>query len=156
MKHKQKKLLLYIGAILLGAALCYALYFLVDNVWNGSFVNWFEENGFAAGHFQVWGFRLSDRIVYPFRRLLGYRMGTLFSSIVLMISYLQVVQILKGMQEDFGYKKNIRCRLLSPEAFAVFLILGQDFSVALAGLSIEQADLEFTELCLPLSPKCWD
>jgi hypothetical protein len=33
--------------------------------------------------------------------------------------------------------------------FFFFLILGQDFSVALAGLSIEQADLEFTELCLP-------
>lgn len=101
------------------------------------FVNWFEENGFAAGHFQVWGFRLSDRIVYPFRRLLGYRMGTLFSSIVLMISYLQVVQILKGMQEDFGYKKNIRCRLLSPEAFAVFLILGQDCLTAFGSYYVD-------------------
>ena len=42
MKHKQKKVLLYLGTVLLGVALCYALYFLVDRVWNGSFVDWFE------------------------------------------------------------------------------------------------------------------
>lgn len=44
MKHKQKKALLYIGVVLLGVALCYALFFLVDKVWNGSFVDWFEAN----------------------------------------------------------------------------------------------------------------
>ena len=35
-------MLLYLGAVLLGVAFCYALYFLVDRVWNGSFVDWFE------------------------------------------------------------------------------------------------------------------
>ncbi len=44
MKRKDLKMLRCIGIILIGAALCYALYYFVDNVWNGSFVNWFDAN----------------------------------------------------------------------------------------------------------------
>lgn len=44
MKREDLKMLRYIGIILIGAALCYALYYFVDNVWNGSFVNWFDAN----------------------------------------------------------------------------------------------------------------
>lgn len=44
MKRKGLKMLRYIGIILIGVALCYALYYFVDNIWNGSFVNWFDAN----------------------------------------------------------------------------------------------------------------
>lgn len=44
MKHKNWKLLYYVGAVLLGISLCYALYYLADHVQNGAFVNWFDTN----------------------------------------------------------------------------------------------------------------
>ena len=44
MKRKNLKILYYIGAILFGIALCCAIYYLFDHVWNGSFVNWFDTN----------------------------------------------------------------------------------------------------------------
>lgn len=56
------------------------------------FVNYFKDY-FALGNFQIWGFRLSDRLFYIPRLLLGYRMGTLFNSFVLCVSYVQMVHI---------------------------------------------------------------
>lgn len=53
MKHKNLKILYYVGAILLGVAFCYALYYLVDHVWNGSFVNWFEANYMITDYYYL-------------------------------------------------------------------------------------------------------
>ena len=53
---------------------------------NPHFENYFTDD-YGYGNFQVWGFRLSDRLFYYFRWLLGYRLGTLLNPIVLIISF---------------------------------------------------------------------
>ncbi len=42
MKRKSSKVLYLITAILIAAVACFGIYLLLDKVWNGSFVNWFE------------------------------------------------------------------------------------------------------------------
>lgn len=44
MKRKRLGALRPILIILVGISLCFGLYYLVDHVWNGSFVDWFETN----------------------------------------------------------------------------------------------------------------
>lgn len=44
MKHDKKKAWICIGTILLGTLFCCVLYYFVDVVWNGSFVDWFDAN----------------------------------------------------------------------------------------------------------------
>lgn len=44
MKRKLRKIPYLIVLILISIAACVVLYFLVDKVWNGSFVDWFEWN----------------------------------------------------------------------------------------------------------------
>ena len=44
MKGKSVKILQLIAVIIIGIGACVAVYFLVDRVWNGSFVDWFEFN----------------------------------------------------------------------------------------------------------------
>ena len=44
MKRKLRKIPYLIVLILISIAACIVLYFLVDKVWNGSFVDWFEWN----------------------------------------------------------------------------------------------------------------
>ncbi len=56
---------------------------------NPLFENYFTED-FGYGHFQVWGFRLSDRLFYYFRFFLGYRLGTLLNTFVLILSFVQL------------------------------------------------------------------
>lgn len=42
MKRKSVKILQFITVVIIGIGACVAVYFLVDRVWNGSFVDWFE------------------------------------------------------------------------------------------------------------------
>lgn len=58
------------------------------------FINYFEDH-FGLGRFEIWGFRLSDRLFYIFRVILGYRMGTALNTIVLVLAYYQLVQIMQ-------------------------------------------------------------
>lgn len=58
------------------------------------FQDYFTQH-FGKGSFQVWGFRLGDRIFSAFRSLLGYRMGTLPNLLVMLIAYLQIYGILE-------------------------------------------------------------
>lgn len=46
------------------------------------------------GHFQMYGFRWGDRLFFAFRHILGYRMGTLFNSIIMILIYGQICHIL--------------------------------------------------------------
>lgn len=64
---------------------------------NPQMTNFFFSH-FAKGNFQVWGFRLGDRLFYLFRLLLGYRLGTLLNTFVLMISYIQLYKFLLLIQ----------------------------------------------------------
>lgn len=60
---------------------------------NPKFVNYFVDD-YGYGNFQVWGFRLADRLFYYFRYLFGFRYGTILNPLVLMISYTQLYTIL--------------------------------------------------------------
>ena len=65
------------------------------------FTNYFTEH-FAKGYFQVWGFRFGDRLFYYFRLLLGYRLGTTLNVIVLVISYIQIYEMLANIETKFS------------------------------------------------------
>lgn len=67
---------------------------------NPKFENYFGED-FGYGNFQVWGFRLCDRMFYYFRYVLGYRLGTILNSLVLSISYVQMYDLLGKFLEDY-------------------------------------------------------
>ena len=42
------------------------------------------------GRFQMFGFRLGDRMFYPFRLILGLRMGTILNALVMLVIYRQL------------------------------------------------------------------
>lgn len=75
------------------------------------FRNYFEGRYFGLGNFQVWGFRLGDRLFYYFRCLLGFRMGTILNTLVLVIVYAQICQMLDTITGHC--KKNFAIRLCS-------------------------------------------
>ena len=60
---------------------------------NPAFEDYFTED-FGYGNFQVWGFRLPDRMFYYFRYLLGYRLGTLLNVFVMVVSFTQLYDLL--------------------------------------------------------------
>lgn len=83
------------------------------------FVNYFTQY-FGLGNFQIWGFRLSDRLFYPFRQILGFRLGTSLNMLILIISYFQIIQILGFIRETMNKEKN----LLFDEFYAFLVIFG--------------------------------
>lgn len=60
------------------------------------FLDAFQTN-IAPGSFQFFGFALSDKLYYLFRLLLGYRMGTILTSISACLIYDQAVSIVKDL-----------------------------------------------------------
>lgn len=97
---------------------------------NPGFMHNFSYN-IAPGDFQLFGFALPDRMFYLPRILLGYRMGTIFGSIVLIIIYTQVYEIIKNLSdEDFvicrekvsGAWKNIAW-IITQEGILAFLVV---------------------------------
>lgn len=67
---------------------------------NPNFENYFTED-FAYGNFQVWGFRMCDRMFFYFRKLLGYRFGTILNTLALIVSFTLVYELLGELtQED--------------------------------------------------------
>ena len=58
------------------------------------FVNYFDDQ-LGLGNFQIWGFRLGDRLFYIFRAVLGYRIGTVLNSLVLILAYYQLIQLMQ-------------------------------------------------------------
>ena len=51
------------------------------------------------GRFQMFGFRLGDRMFYPFRALFGLRMGTMLNALAMLVIYRQVTVFL-SMEAD--------------------------------------------------------
>ena len=66
---------------------------------NPGFMHNFSYN-IAPGDFQLFGFPLPDRMFYLPRFLLGYRMGTIFGSMVLIIIYTQIYEIIKELLDE--------------------------------------------------------
>lgn len=88
------------------------------------FVNYFVDH-FGKGNFQVWGFRLGDRLFYPFRLLLGYRAGTILNTFVLILIYFQIFDLLKEFS-DGGAKKNIAMKFVTNRSlWAIMIVLVQ-------------------------------
>ena len=70
---------------------------------NPVFENYFIED-YGYGNFQVWGFRLADRMFYYFRYLLGYRMGTVLNILIMALSFTQLYDLLDWILS--AYKSN--------------------------------------------------
>ncbi|MBQ6437755.1 hypothetical protein IJJ12_00035, partial [bacterium] len=70
------------------------------------FVNLFE-HGYGAGSFQVWGFRLGDRLLGVSRWLLGYRYGTLLNTAVWALIFIQISQMLRALAAKMSIKSVI-------------------------------------------------
>lgn len=62
---------------------------------NPKFTNYFTDD-FGYGNFQVWGFRLPDRLFYYFRFFFGFRFGTILNSLVLSLSFVQIYSFLEN------------------------------------------------------------
>ena len=106
---------------------------------NPGFTNYFDKH-YGLGNFQVWGFRLGDRLAYPFITILGYRMGTLFSSFVLTLCYYQIIQLLYLIEIEHiknSDSKSLRQKIISPEIFALLIILGQDCLTSLGSYYVD-------------------
>ena len=56
------------------------------------------------GRFQMYGFRLAERMFYPFRMLLGLRMGTLLNAAVMLVIYRQTAVFLEQTKTQLAIK----------------------------------------------------
>lgn len=65
---------------------------------NPNYENYFVED-FGYGNFQVWGFRLGDRMFYYFRYLFGFRLGTYLNTLVFVVAFIQIYQIISKLYE---------------------------------------------------------
>lgn len=84
------------------------------------FVNYFDDQ-LGLGNFQIWGFRLGDRLFYIFRAVLGYRIGTVLNSLVLILAYYQLIQL----RQIFNRQLLRRVSKVFIEAAALFICLSQ-------------------------------
>lgn len=88
------------------------------------FINWFEK-GYGAGNFQVWGFRLGDRLFTLFRHILGYRYGTLLNTLVIMLAYIQITDLLFEYLDLLKYEKK-GIRFIAPSILGIATIFVHD------------------------------
>lgn len=86
-----------------------------------------------SGHFQGFGFPLPDRCFYFFRLLFGYRLGTLWNLICVLILYVQIIRLLR-----LFLKSSLR-RIIP---FAAFIIVGvYDIFLQLSVYMVELSSL---------------
>lgn len=85
------------------------------------FRNYFEGRYFGYGHFQVWGFRLGDRLFYYFRILFGFRMGTMLNTVVFLVAYMQLCQLLEKITGLYKTKLLVRV-CLNPAVWAMVIL----------------------------------
>ena len=97
------------------------------------------------GKFQMFGFRLGDRMFYPFRALLGLRMGTLLNAAAMLVIYRQVTVFLAWFQESFGNKAwKLLCR---PSLVAFFVVCRFDLILQSGTYMVELLALPFFWKC---------
>lgn len=97
------------------------------------FVNWFE-NGFGAGTFQIWGFRLGDRLFNLFNSVLGYRYGTLLNIFIVIIIYLQITDFLDIIFDRLmpNYRTKKIFKIINPAILAVIALTVHDLIMIVA------------------------
>ncbi len=100
---------------------------------SSDFVNWFE-NGFAPGTFQIWGFRLGDRLFSLFSSVLGYRYGTLLNVFVVIIIYLQIADFLDIMLDRLlpSYPTEKIFKIINPAVLAIIVLTVHDLVMVVA------------------------
>lgn len=75
------------------------------------------------GKFQMFGFRLGDRMFYPFRAALGLRMGTLLNAAAMLIIYRQVTVFLAWFKDSLDAVGQWEKRARNPVIRGVWKIL---------------------------------
>lgn len=102
--------------------------------------------GLAPGNFQYYGFALGSRMFYPFRELLGYRLGTMLTGGALCLTMYQLVEILsklvgrrlKVLREESKSKLGKVFRTFLREEFISFVIIFiPEAFVTLSGYYVE-------------------
>lgn len=100
------------------------------------FINYFTDH-FGKGSFQVWGFRLGDRLFFLFRYILGYRMGTMLNTLVMILMYIQVYHLLKHFENRASTKKigndGIVSKIFRSRALWAFMIIMVQDAVLMIG-----------------------
>lgn len=107
---------------------------------NSGFVDNIRSNYFPIG-MPSFMFPLADRMFYPFRSLFGYRLGTILNTLVLILIYFQVKDIILRYISDKGYNlKKYTISLLS------LLIISTEY--ILINSATYMVDLFYLPLCL--------
>lgn len=75
------------------------------------------------GKFQMFGFRLGDRMFYPFRAVLGLRMGTLLNAAAMLVIYRQVTVFLAWFKDSLSSVGQWEKRAQKPVVRAVWKVL---------------------------------
>ena len=114
------------------------------------FVNYFVNNNFALGHYQVWGFPLADKMFWYFRFFLGYRCGTVLNSIALVVSYFQVIYLfdLVFTEKDGSKNKTI---ILNTSMWALLIVLSHQLILMVGTYMVDIISLPFileAQICL--------
>lgn len=112
------------------------------------FINWFER-GYGAGNFQVWGFRLGDRLFTLFRELLGYRYGTILNTLIIMLIYIQIVDLLYQHIHKLKFKSK-KANYFLPELLAVPVVFVHDMVMEVGTYYV---DILAIPLCIELVKK---
>lgn len=100
---------------------------------SSDFVNWFE-NGFAPGTFQIWGFRLGDRLFNLFSRILGYRYGTLLNIFIVVIIYIQITDFLDTLFDRLfsNYQTEKIFKIINLAVLAIIALTVHDLVMVVA------------------------
>lgn len=116
------------------------------------FINYMVD-GLGGGNFQIWGFRLSDRLFYMFRYFGGYRAGTFFNSLITVLIYLTLSDLMNDVMLSCNIKnveekkKNILETLSDPAIVAGIVVFNHQILMQMGTYCV---DLIVLPLCLEL------
>lgn len=96
------------------------------------FTNFFE-TGFGGGNFQIWGFRLGDRLFSPLINVLGFRCGTVLNGLVIALLYIQIADLIDGLIPK-EYKDQ---RMFNPSILAFLVVTVHDVTMQTATYNVD-------------------
>lgn len=105
------------------------------------------------GRFQMYGFRLGDRMFYPFRAILGLRMGTMLNAAVMLVIYRQMTVMIawmknrlfmeSGEESDHTLVKKLFGILSRPSVLAFFVVCHQGVLMQSGSYMVELLAIPF-------------
>ena len=98
------------------------------------------------GRFQMYGFRLGDRLFYPFRLLLGLRMGTMLNAAAMVLIYRQLTVFLEEFSEGLAARNGQKqgfIRHLCPSLVAFFAACRFELIQESGGYMVELVAIPF-------------